>query len=230
MKRNTSTILLGMSVAIVAGLLGSTTFGVLGTSPAPQADVNTSALISGHVVTTLTDSEGNIKAYRQSDNLIVNQGENCVLKMLFATTGGAASGNTVCTGANTSGFRYISIGNSTDTVNSADYKLHNPYNATGGVSSLARKFSSVSTTGWTNSTGSGAGTTASVVMTATFTNGQTGSQTVSESGLFNDTETNANTDAMFARQTFTGITMNSGDSLTVQWTISVGGTGSALTP
>ena len=93
MKYST-TILFGISLAVVAGLFGSGIFGVTMTK-VDQANLGTAGLITGHVTTTLLDSEGNIKEYRQTDNLIVNQGENCALKMLFQQVP-AAAGNSVC--------------------------------------------------------------------------------------------------------------------------------------
>lgn len=225
MKLSTTTLVLGVALAVVAGLFSSTIFGITGIKSDAQTSTTATGLITGHVVTTLTDSDGNIKAYRQSDNLIVNNGENCVSKMLFGASGGGSTGSNVCTGAITEGFRYIAIGNSSTAANSADTGLGAEYSAGSGVPSLAAKFSTIT---WTNSTGSGTGTTAQAVMAATFTNGNTNPQVVRESGLFNGT--NAATNGMFARQTFSDITMNNGDSLTVQWTINVGGTANALTP
>lgn len=225
MKVNTTTLILGVSLAVVAGLFGTTIFGVVDLNNTALTSASASGVITGHVTTTLRDSDGNIKEYRQSDNLIVNQGENCVTKMLFGAAGGSTVGTGVCTGSNSDGFRYIQIGNSSQTVQSSDFKLGVPYNATSGVPSLVPK---VSTVTLTNSSGSTAGTTAIAVLATTFTSTQAAAQTVSESGLFNSTTDSTN--AMFARQTFTGITMNNGDSLTVQWTINVGGTANALTP
>ncbi|MEM4251890.1 MAG: hypothetical protein QXE84_00020 [Candidatus Nitrosotenuis sp.] len=226
MKLSTTTLVLGVALAVVAGLFSSTIFGITGIKSDAQTSTTATGLITGHVTTTLTDSDGNIKAYRQSDNLIVNAGENCVSKMLFAAAGGAATGSGVCTGANTAGYRWIAIGNGSAAVTSADTRLDVPYTAANGVPSLASKFSSII---WTNSTGSGTGTTAQVVMSASFTNGNTNAQVVRESGLFNATSTDP-ARGMFARQTFSDITMNNGDSLTVQWTINIGGTANALTP
>lgn len=225
MKLSTTTLVLGVALAVVAGLFSSTIFGITGIKSDAQTSTTATGLITGHVVTTLTDSDGNIKAYRQSDNLIVNNGENCVSKMLFGAAGGSTVGNQVCTGASTSGFRYIAIGNGTQVVGSNNSTLGVEYSTASGVPSLAAKFSTIT---WTNSTGSGSGTTAQAVMAASFTNGNTNAQTVRESGLFNATA--ANPRGMFARQTFSDITMNSGDSLTVQWTINIGGTSGTLSP
>lgn len=227
----TTTILFGVSLAVVAGLFGS---GLLGVSitKADQTDLSTTGLITGHVTTIVRDSQGNIKEYRQSDNLIVNQGENCALKLLFQATTGAA-GSTVCAGANTVGFRFIEIGNVSATQSgtpanpiSTDFRLYGSHNATttGNNPGLVRK--EATTVTWSNNTSATSSTGASVILSATFTNSGSSSKTVNESGLFNTTlGASGATDAMFARQTFSTITLAASDSLTVQWTVTVGGTG-----
>lgn len=210
MKLNTTTLVLGVSLAVVAGLFSSSTFDITGIKSDAQTSASAAGVITGHVTTTVTDSEGNIKAYRQSDNLIVNNGENCVSKMLFK--GGGATGTGVCTGANTAGFNYIAIGNGTATPADSNIRLNSTQTEPGLNTAL------LGTTTLTNATG---GTEASAEISATFTNNG-GTTTVSESGLFNGTD--MSTSGMFARQTFTGISMNNGDSLTVEWTVNIGGT------
>jgi hypothetical protein len=231
MKYST-TILFGVSLAVVAGLFGSGIFGLTITK-ADQASLGTTGLFTGHVITTLTDSDGNIKAYRQSDNLIVNQGENCALKLLFqAVPASVSAAGNVCTGANTIGFRYIEIGNVSATQSgtpsspvSTDFRLYGSHNNTGSAGNnpgLLRKEATTIT--WSNSTSSTSTGAAQVILAATFTNSGASSKTVNESGLFNNTAANFQTDAMFSRQVFSTITMAPSDSLTVQWTINVGGT------
>ncbi len=227
----TTTILFGVSLAVVAGLFGS---GLLGISitKADKTDLGTTGLFTGHVTTIVRDSQGNIKEYRQSDNLIVNQGENCALKLLFQTATGAAGAN-VCAGANTQGFKFIEIGNvsasqsgTPPTPLSTDVRLYGSHNATtaGNNPGLVRKVATTVT--WSNNTSSTSSSAASVVLAATFTNSGSSSKTVNESGLFNSTMgTNGDTDAIFARQTFSTITLSANDSLTVQWTVNIGGTG-----
>jgi hypothetical protein len=235
MKLGTTTLILGIALTAVAGLFGAASFGLIDTNDSTKASTTTTGLITGHVTTTHTDAAGNILGYRQSDNLIVNGGENCALKLLFAATGGDASGNSVCTGPNDAGYRWIAIGNTTNSFTAGvtpgaplptDYKLGNPHNSTsyGLENGLARKYGVVSPTGWTNSTSSTNANAASVVMSATFTNLNAGARIVNESGLFNATDGFTNSDGMFAKQVFSGISLNPNDSLTVQWTINVGGT------
>lgn len=231
MKLSTTALILGVALAVVAGLFSSTIFGLVGTKTDAQTSTAATGLFTGHVTTIHKDAAGNVVGYRQSDNLIVNGGENCALKLLFAATGGDAAGSDVCVGTNDAGFRWIAIGNTSNAEAgtpsaplATDITLYNPHNSTayGLENGLARMFGNIASTGWTNSTG--ASGQASVVMSATFTNTAGASRNVNESGLFNATDGNESTDAMFARQVFQTISLNNGDSLTVQWTINVGGT------
>ncbi len=224
MKVSTTTLILGVSLAVVAGLFGTTIFGVADLHNTALTSASASGVITGHVTTTLTDSAGNIKEYRQSDNQIVNTGETCVTKVLFAV-----SPSTVTTGpcgaAFTSGFRFIGIGNYSTAANGTQTALGNEYQLS--MPSLAR---SGSVAVMTNSTGldQTAGSFGKAVISKTFTCTHcVNPQIVTESGLFNST--NVHADPMFARQQFSAITMNNGDSLTVQWTVNVGGA-AALSP
>ena len=215
MKDKLSTIALVAIVAVSAGLIG------YASSPSEQVNPATSfvssALVSGHMQLELRDSDGNIKAYRQTDNVITKGGENCASKALFAptsyNTGGAQLGS--CTGAVTQPFSFIALGTGTATETNDDADMQTQTAATG----LAIAPGAVT---FTNSTGgSGQGTTAAVISIAnTFTNTSGGTVTVSEAGLFNDTASLTN--GMFAHKTFTGIVVNSGDSLQVTWAINIG--------
>lgn len=222
MKLTTTTLVLGVALAVVAGLFSSTIFGLTGTKANVNSiDSNTSAMMTGHVITTVTDADGNIKAYRQSDNLIVNNGENCVLKMLFGASGGTSvgTGTNTCTGAITSGFRVIAIGNNTSVAGNTNSTLGADYTSS-SISGLQRKTATTITL--TNSTATTGVSQATAVLAATFTNNGSSGQQVTESGLFNSTSTAA--DGLFARQQFSAVTLNNGDQITVQWTVNIGGT------
>ena len=47
-------------------------------------------LMMGHLTVEAHDEGGDLIAYRQTDNEVVDDGEQCILKMLFATTDGEA--------------------------------------------------------------------------------------------------------------------------------------------
>ncbi|HXG74546.1 MAG TPA: hypothetical protein VNK44_06995 [Candidatus Nitrosotenuis sp.] len=182
--------------------------------------------MTGHVETILKDSNGDIIGYRQSDNVITNGGENCVVKLLFQDDGagaglGSATGTNVCTGSLNQPWHYIAIGTGSTAANGTDARLA----AETGAAGLGRGIATTKT--YSNSTGTSATTSASITLEKTFTNNSGGTITITESGLFNETS-DSNTDSMFARQTFSGIAVNNGDSLTVRWTINIGGTQFAL--
>jgi len=177
----------------------------------------------GHITLTQTDADGNMKSYIQTDNVIVNIGENCVAETLFNVT--TTDGTHACAnastalyntgnGISTAGFNFVAVGDATGSPPAAaletDIALNNE-NATG--STMDRK--KVSPPGVTDSTGTGS--SAKVTLSAVFTS-DGGTSTVDESGVF-DQITTGN---MLARQTFNEIVLSAGDQLTVEWEITIG--------
>ena len=215
MTNKLSIIALVAIVAVGAGLVGyaSSTSEVV----SPATSFASSALVSGQMTLELRDNEGNLKAYRQTDNVITRNGEDCVAKALFAPdryTSGGSGGTATCVGGVTVPFTFIALGTGTTTETNDDTDMQSQTVVSGlGIAAGTATF--------TNSTGgTGQTTGASVVsITKTFTAGA-GPTTISEAGLFNGTTTNDN--GIFAHKTFTGIVVNSGDSLAVTWTISIG--------
>lgn len=171
----------------------------------------------GHFTLVATDAQGNVKGYVQTDNEIKNRGENCVAESIFKVdgTGNATSscGGGSAGGLSTIGFRFISIGTSS---------THKEQGQNDIVTILGSKAGS-STTTFTESQGDGSSSRAQVVLSKQFTINSTA--TVSEAGI-HDSISNA-TGNMFARQTFTGISLQSGDKLTVTWTVTIGTTTSS---
>ncbi len=214
MKTSTTTIVLVVALTVVAGLFSSTIFGLVGTKTNANTNADAAAMFTGHVETVVRDVDGNIKEYRQSDNLVVHNGENCASKLLFGAAGGdtqnTASPGQSCVGEHNAGFQFIGIG--TSTAAPADNNA-----ALGAESGAQLARSQATTVTFTNATGTAG---AQVVLTRTFDNSGGTTTTITESGLFNQTADGG----MFARQTFTGISLNDGDQLTVTWTINIGGT------
>ena len=210
MKPNTGIALLSTTLAIVAGMFGAHASGLIGESTADEV-AQSAGFAVGHITMYTTDSTGIIKEYRQTDNLIVNNGENCAAKLLFDLGGPATTGTSVCTGAITQGFNFIAIGEGTTAPVDGDGSIEDDADETGLATPIQ------GTIVWTNASGTGG---AEVELTSVFTNSGAASESISESGLFNSTDT---TDGMFARQTFTPIPVDVSDSLTVEWTITIGG-------
>lgn len=210
MKRITAYALCGAMFAITVGVLGmshisATTFGLAGDVPTTNQD---GMKITGHITLVATDPNGNIKAYRQTDNIVVNEGADCVTKLLFGgTTGtgrGTGTGTNTCVGSANTPWTIIAIGTGTTTEAATDRALKTELTSGG----LGRATGTVT---YTNAT------TGTSVATISNQFSSTTTAAVTESGLFNDT--NGNAGVMFAHKVFSAINLVSGDKLTVTWTV-----------
>lgn len=199
------------SLAVISGVFGLSVTGVFDENTIQPQFAKSSGMLVGHAIIEAHDSEGNLLAHRATDNEVVNSGENCVLKMLFNEGVPGTGGTTVCTGALTDGWRFVGVGTTSTAAAEADLRLGNETSTTTG---LNRAEGSVT---WTNGTGA---TAASVQVSNTFTMSSSNTHTITESGLFNGTS--LTDDGMLARQTFTGVALSDGDSITVTWTFTVG--------
>lgn len=200
------TIALFSAIVFSAGILGAYGFSSVSSTLKAQSDMQTAGSVPllGHVTLTVRDPEGNVVAYHQGDNTVVTAAENCLSDRIFGIP--IAS----CPTGGTNPYNVIGIGNGSGTASRTDTGLIAEEN---GDISLRRATATVQT-------GTAAGASpVSDVLQVQFTNAGS-TNTVTEAGIFNSTTYNA--PGMFAHQTFTGITLNTGDSLTVKWTIATG--------
>ncbi len=223
MNRNTTYALFGVTFALVAsGLVGSNLLsaqpsGLVAQDTTPSSD---GMKISGHVTTIATGPDGSIKAYRQTDNVVVNTGKDCVTRLLFGgasgTGRGLGTGTTTCIGGLNAPWTSIAVGNRTTavTVASTNSSLTSEAKAGNGLSRQ------VGTVTYTNATGTASSITVIQTTFGPLTGLSSGGTQVTESGLFNSTTVNAG--GMFAHQAISSIALNTGDSLTIKWTINVG--------
>ena len=210
------------ALAVTTGGLGLSLTGVFdqdgltGQDSGQWVTSNTAnGLMMGHLVVEAHDENGNLTAYRQSDNEVVDDGEQCILKMLFnsAANDRGAAGSQACSGANTSAWDIIAIGTGSTAAADTDLLLGNETSTTAGLERAKTESKT-----WTNGTGA---TTTKIVLSKQFTLATGASDpTIAESGLFNDTTVDTN--GMLARQTFTGVALSAGDSITITWTFTVG--------
>ena len=206
--------LLGLSLSalgVIAGVFGLFITGVFDDEQVSATFAPATGMMMGHAIIEAHDSEGNLIAFRETDNEVVDRGEQCVLKMLFGAAGAESTGTTVCTGATTQPWTAIAIGTNSSTTYDWRVQLLNETSTTQG---LTRGVATTQT--WQNGTGA---TATQITLSKTFTNAGS-SHTITESGLFNSTTVSAS--GMLARQTFSGVTLANGDSITVTWTFSVG--------
>ena len=218
MKTTTTMTALVAALAVTSGGLGLSLTGVFEDDNITTTSNTANGLMMGHLTVEAHDEVGELIAYRQSDNEVVDDGEQCILKMLFATSGQTQAGRgeytstSACTGALTNAWDNIAIGTGTTAAADTQVLL---VNETSSSSGLERGTATTKT--WTNGTGS---TTTKIVLSKTFTNDSPRAHTIAESGLFNSTTNDAN--GMLARQTFTGVALSNGDSITITWTFTVG--------
>ena len=177
-------------------------------------------MLTGHLEIEARNADGEIIAYRQSDNEVVDDGEQCILKLLFATSATSEAGRGeytstgagACTGALTHAWDVIGIGTTTTAADDVNVKLGNE---TGTSDGLHRGVATTKT--WSNGTGSSA---TQIVLSKTFTNESPRAHAIAESGLFNSTTVGAS--GMLAHKEFSAVTLANGDSITITWTFRVG--------
>ena len=218
MKQITTITALVAALAVTSGGLGLSLTGVFEDNNVTTTSNTVNGLMMGHLTVEAHNEAGELVAYRQSDNEVVDDGEQCILKMLFGTTGSSQAGRGeytttgACTGALTGAWDNIAIGTTTTSAADTQVLLGNETSSSDGL-----ERGTATTKTWTNGTGS---TTTKIVLSKTFTNDSPRAHTIAESGLFNSTTNDAN--GMLARQTFTGVALSNGDSITITWTFTVG--------
>lgn len=202
MKTQKIMAIMGVAISVLAGLLvasgiSGTPLVVLGADNTPMGGEK--AGIWGHIVLKAYDSEGNLKQYVQTDNTITDELENCLLEALFGITstgcGDSAGGTTV--------FDDVAIG----TGSTGSFETN--------VALVAETHRTSATPG---STDASSGSAAEAVIAATLT--ATAVENIRESGLFDSSTSGLG--SMFARQTFGTVALNTGDTLSVTWTITLG--------
>ena len=218
MKTKSTIIVLVAAIAVLSGSLGMSMTGVFSDQKIGVSNIATSSLMTGHLEIEARNAEGEIIAYRQTDNEVVDDGEQCILKMLFATTdatagrGGYTSIGSACTGVLTGAWDIIAIGTGTTNPTELDVKLETEVTANGGARGMATEKT------WTNSTSGNQ--VPQIVLKKTFTNTGSNIGAVTESGLFNSTTVDGS--GMLARNEFSPVNLTVGDSITITWTFKVG--------
>src|SRR6185437_11944280 len=149
--------IIALSIGVL-GVYGFQSFN-LGESQTSSTNLEGSH-VAGHVTMFATAADGRITAYRQSDNLITDQGADCVNKSIFAPSSGIT---TTCAGSPGT-FNVIALGTGTAGTSRADLALGTETAATG----LARAVgSTVNATSDSATTSSGS---SKVSVQNTFTN------------------------------------------------------------
>ncbi len=193
-------------IAVVAGLTGVTALGDISFVENDVSSMDTNAPILGHLIIQVTDDDGYIKKYMQTDNVITSNGKNCTGELLFNPgTNGCAN--------SASAFDDIELssGGFADTAATAD--LTNGQFTPKLLVSLAKSTSN-SVTEAVGSSGTGS---ARIDIAHTFSYTGASSQTVTSAALMNTAN------SLFAIKNFpSAVSLNNGDDLTVTWQITLG--------
>jgi len=218
MKTTTTVALMGITVAIAVGIVGVNTLPEVD-SEIPKLSSTTMG-IYGHAEFVVRDSGGNIIAYSQSDNAIINYGLDCAARFLFhnntADTDIACNDSEQTTG--TDGFRHIAIGNTTGVQGTLDQTATRASQFPSANEITEGNWRVAATPDFAAATGS-TGTTVTISSGAQTIDDTVGSTNVTRSALF-DAATGDNVAAIINIPG--GVSVNDGDSLTVTWTITVG--------
>ena len=252
---NSKTTIIGLvaAVAVLSGAMGLSVTGAFSDQTLAQTTIPATGFLMGQLEIEAHNQDGELIAYRVSDNEVVDDGEQCILKMLFGTTGesrakdetagvfsatvargGYFSDLTVdttttndanCTGILTGAWDVLGVGIGTTTYdNNVTHDLlvvmedecAIPTKVATSCTSNGLDRGYATTKTWTNGTGN---TDTTIVLKKTFTTDGVAAN-ITEAALFNSTVVAGS--GMLAHQTFTAVALGTADSITVQWTFTVG--------
>ena len=159
--------------------------------------MQSTAGVLGHLTLTAVDEDGNVVHYRQTDNTVVNNGDQCILENLTGI-------NLSTCAAPTTAYTVVQIGTATAAFSETSTGLGAFHAQTGGS--------------WGSTSTSTTDGGASATLTANFVDV---SASIAEAALINNA-VSASADEL-ALQSFTAINLGTNDDLTVQWTVAVDG-------
>ena len=201
-------------LAFAVGLIVSTEGSPIAIFLAPAAQEDNKVGFLGHVEFVHKNALGEIIGYFQSDNLIMDRGNDCISELGFdsANTGGACSGTPA-------EFQHIGVGDATCV--SCEVTTRNTLQ-----NEIGARRADTSIAAFTGSAGAGTTVVINTETPFTFT-AVNETNNIFEAGLF-DTGPTIDTGNAFAIRNVTatspnpGIDVNNGDTLDVTWTITVG--------
>jgi len=245
MQRITSAILAISIAAVVVTITAAngmlpTAFMIAQSTPTPN--LSDSQGVLGHVTYVVRGPDGNIKSYVQSDNTRTVQGIQCTEFILFDLNNGhkqptngtadACQGLSVRSTAAWGGFNVIGLinGSGTMSLNGSDTATTTKIGGSRASSADGLILTATANEGaplqaTTLTAGSTAGTYNQFTLTSpafAFSNLKTAGTTIRGSFLMNNTSTTSTLDNVFAEnQLSPTVTVGSGDTLTVTWTITL---------
>src|SRR3989442_3026980 len=199
-NKNLAMVLIAVVAVSTGGVLAFTENAQPLQTPTSQKEL---PVVLGHIEITAKDNQGNIQAYRQTDNLVVSNGLNATINQLFANSLQTTSSATV------NKFNFVGVGTGATAAASTDL----------GLGTQRSNKVSGTVTAITASGGSGMGAQIVGNWAANRLQNGSGTSAITEAGLF-DAFANATVSSnMYARQTFSAINVAAADTLQVTWKI-----------
>jgi len=202
---------------ILMGVVAMSTSGVYSLTQSMQTTQTGSGMteqpvVLGHIEAIVKDQNGNIKAYRQTDNLVVSNGLNATVNKLFGPTSGTTGFPQPTSINGTAGqFQYVGVGTSNTAVAYTDSAL------------TAQRASKLLGTVTGIRAGGGTGMGAQIVATwaaGKLANASSTTTTIQEAGLFDSGANATSSSNLYAHQVISpGISLGTSDTLTVTWKI-----------
>ena len=191
---------IGLSAVAILFVLGAfPSFATDFQATSLDSTVSDDSVLQGHFTYTLRDSEGFVKQTFQTDNLVVNEGMECVGDFVFGTT--------ECTGEAV--FQYLAVGTATVAPVDGDTAL-------GTESATCARVQDATPVMNTGTTGQRA-----ITVSSLFSGANCEGEAYGETGLF-DALTTGN---MLATSLISPtITLGSGDTLTIDYTVTINNT------
>jgi len=200
-----------MGLAAIASV--STAYALMQDVQSPKGVQVEHSGILGHLSLVLYGPDGQIQTYRQTDNLVVLNGDNATSNKLFygSQTGArklsVCTGGSTCSGNSVNAFQWIGVGHGNVGPFVTDTTLANQ----DGTDKLG-----------TVSNGTGSHGSAQIQVTfqaGKITNGSNAN--IQEAALFDFSANGGAAANMFARQVFSAISVGPADTLQITWNITI---------
>ena len=216
-------------IAVLAAV-SAVSVGAISMNTSPSFALATGAIspeagtMMGHVEYVLYDADNNVKSYVQSDNMVVNRGDDCVLAYVFNPSDSAGTDNCA---TNSNGFRFIGVGNATATVSATATTLTDTTQTFASTTNDGLMAMREDPTIVFDASSNGGTATIATASPFTFVSG-VNNTTVLSAGLFDSicTQAAGTCTAAYPANMFSVQSINvpvlGGDSLSVTWTITVG--------
>ena len=221
MKNIYTASFLGAVLALSVGVIGFNTFD--SATAEVQSTMQTGA-IQGHVTMFVTLPDGTISEYVQTDNHILDQGDDCTVKRLFIGTGSTSGTNTELCVQEVGTFNKIVLltGGSCTPAETHTTLAEGSCTFTGSGTTGMGPVSV--TIGDSASVPAGSGGQTAIDIDNTFTNTSGGTVTVTAAALTNSTSDTATNHHVFAKTDISpDVAVTNNSDLTVQWDLTIGG-------